>query len=52
MAKGDWGQWAGTSKGCMILKHLDKGKVNKILLEIGVYNITRLILKVVQTKEK
>ena len=36
----------------MILKYLDKDKINKILQEAGVYNTLRFILTIVQTKEK
>ena len=36
----------------MILKYLDKNKINKILQEAGVHNTPRFILIMVQTKEK
>jgi len=36
----------------MVQRHLDKSEINKVFKKAKVYNTPRLVLKVVQAKEK
>ena len=47
MAGGNQIKWTGISTGYMILRHLNKDKINKVLQETGVYSTPRFILIIV-----
>ena len=47
MARRNQSQWIKIFKGCKVQRYPDKNKINKVLSEIRVYNITWFVLKMV-----